>query len=130
MHAHLAGQGHFGITQRRARRKQLLPRARFFAARHDALATAHRAAEHDALSVNENVLDHHHRIGAGRHSRAGHDLHTLAGADHTIEAAARFDFASAAERGAGNGVIGTQREAVANGSVEGRIIAIGHDRLR
>ena len=66
------------------------------------------ALEHDAVSVNGNVLDHHHRIGAGRDSRAGHDLHALARADDAIEAAARLDFANAAQRGAGNDVIGAQ----------------------
>jgi hypothetical protein len=129
MAADLPGQGHFGVSHPRTGREELLARPRFLGARHDALATAGRAAEGDALSVDGNVLDHHYRIGAGRHSRAGHDLHALARADHAIEAAARLDFASAAQRGARSDILGAQGEAIADGTIERRIIAIRRDGL-
>ena len=87
------------------------------------------AAEHHAIAIDGDVLDHHHGVRAGRHGRAGHDLHALAGAHGAVEAAARADFADAAQRRARPRVVGAHGEAVANGAIEGRIVAIRLHRL-
>src|SRR4029077_4034505 len=101
MPANLARQRHLGISQASARCEQLLARTRFLGARDDALASRRRAAQHDPLTVDGDVLDHYHGIATCRDSRSGHDLHALAGTNYAIETAASLDFANAAQRGPG-----------------------------
>ena len=74
------------------------------------------------------MLDHHDGIGAGRHGRAGHDLHALAGTYSAVEIAARLDLADAAQRRTRPRVGGADGEAIADGTIERRVIAIGRRR--
>jgi hypothetical protein len=75
------------------------------------------------------VLDHYDGIGACRDSRSGHDLHTLAGTNYAIETAAGLDFANAAQRGAGCGVIRAQGKPITNRTIEWWVVAIRCDGL-
>ena len=72
------------------------------------------------------VFDHENGVGAGRDGGAGHDLDRLAGGEGgTGPALAGSEETDdrAIERRAG-----VEREAVAGGAIEGRLVAVGEDR--
>jgi hypothetical protein len=76
------------------------------------------------------VLDHHNGVGTLRHACAGHDLDTLAGHNRGFEATARAKLSDAFESRAGSlRIRGTNRETVARGTVERRIVTISEDRF-
>src|ERR1019366_8985034 len=82
-------------------------------------------------SVALRVLDHRYGVRSGRNARARHDLDALSRPQQTFKNASRADFTDAFEPRARRGRIrGPQGETVTRGTVEGRIVAVGKNRLR
>jgi hypothetical protein len=77
--------------------------------------------------MNGDVFDHDDRVGALGDRGAGHNFHGLAGADGAGEYFAGANLADHAQ--AAGQVGGSNGKAVADGAVEGRIIAIGGNVL-
>ena len=128
MFSDLRGQRQFWIAQPRCGLEQHLTGLGLAAARHDVLPGLNCPLDHHSSLRRFGVFDHHHRVSAGWHSRAGHDLYALAGADHTSKRIARFDFSNNLKgAGARPHVLGADSKAVAGRAVKGRIIAVGYD---